>query len=294
MGSCSRRWLSLSVFVWAFAASASFAVDFDELSPLDTWAGIPSHPAKVNSVTKDASERILTLSGEWDFVTKQWPTGVAVAKCTEDAWWPTNEVRKLMVPGCWEAQGVGEPGTTVPWACFWDCSPRPIRHFYGGYGWCRKTVTLPTYWTGQRIWLKIGGTMSEGLFYVNGTPVARNHPYCGSSKFEITELVKPGEPVTVICGVCNLRPTRRGCAATCNHWGGIYRDVELEATPQTFIDDVWVRGDYDDRKAEAHVAIGGEVERWNGGKVWVSVEDVTVESQLKHSILKQTSKGQML
>jgi len=272
--------LGIRFFAVALNAASVLAFDPDSLLPLDTWAGIPAHPAKVNSVTKADSEPILSLSGEWDFVTKPWPTGVAAAKCTEDEWWPTNDVRKLTVPGCWESQGVGEPGTTVPWACFWDCSPKPIHHFYGGYGWYRKTVTLPISWADRRIWLKIGGTMSEGLFYVNGTPVARNHPYCGASKFEITHLVKAGEPVTVICGVCNLRPTRRGCAASCNHWGGIYRDVELEATPKTFIDDAWVRGDFDKRRAEAHVEIGGEMEPLKGGKVRVTVEDETADATL--------------
>ena len=272
----------LSLGAVLFAAAA--AERPEDLSPLDSWAGIPAHPAKVHSVIPNDPDKVLSLSGEWDFVTREWPTGISLGKCVEDEWWPTNKVRKLTVPGCWEAQGVGEAGTTVPWDCFWDCSPRPIRHLYRGYAWYRKTVRIPASWADGRVWLKIGGTMSEGVFYVNGTPVARNQPYCGSFKYDITSFVRPGGPVTVVVGVCNLRPSRRGCVASVNHWGGIYRDIELEVTPRDcWIDDAWVRGDFDGRCAEAHVEIAGNREEGIGKRIRVTVEDETVERAIEQS-----------
>ena len=42
-----------------------------------------------------------------------------------------------------------------------------------------------------------------------------------------------------------------------NHWCGIPRALELEATPGAFIDDAWARGDFDARRAEAHVEVEG-------------------------------------
>ncbi|MBP5285776.1 MAG: hypothetical protein ILO34_06665, partial [Kiritimatiellae bacterium] len=65
---------------------------------------------------------------------------------------------------------------------------------------------------------------------------------------------------TVAAQVSNLQPSRKGLMSAMHKWGGIYRDVEIEATPQTFIDDAWVRGDFDRREAEVHVAVCGDGE----------------------------------
>ena len=50
-------------------------------------------------------------------------------------------------------------------------------------------------------------------------------------------------------------PSRKGLFSAMHRWGGIYRDVEFEATPQTFIDDAWVRGLFDEKAAEVHVKV---------------------------------------
>ena len=52
-------------------------------------------------------------------------------------------------------------------------------------------------------------------------------------------------------------PSRKGLFSAMHRWGGIYRDVEFEATPQTFIDDAWVRGLFDEKSAEVHVTVNG-------------------------------------
>ena len=57
--------------------------------------------------------------------------------------------------------------------------------------------------------------------------------------------------------VKNDVPSRKGLFSAMHRWGGIYRDVEFEATPQTFIDDAGVRGLFDEKAAEVHVAVGG-------------------------------------
>ena len=155
------------------------------------------------------------------------------------------------------------------WFCQWDASPVAIRGYHSGDGWYRRTVRVPAEWKGRRVWLKTGWVNSMGWFWVNGEQVALEWNYCATHKYDITDLVKFGEDNMVVVQVNNEAPSHRGCMNSKNHWGGILRDLELEATPQVFIDDSWVRGDYDGRQAEAHVMVGGEVK---AGKVRVTVD----------------------
>ena len=93
------------------------------------------------------------------------------------------------------------------------------------------------------------------MFWANGQPVAYDESYCGTYKYEVTDFVTPGSNAVVTVEVMNMVPSRRGGQNSVNHWGGILRDIEFEATPQTFIDDAWVRGLFDEKTAEVHVTV---------------------------------------
>ena len=152
--------------------------------------------------------------------------------------WP--EARQIHVPGCWEAQGVGEPGFNQTRDCKWDHVPRELRHVYMGDAWYRKPFDVPAAWRGKRIWLKIGGVRSQGWFWVNSKPVAWVDNYCGTYKYDITDLVEPGTTAVVVAEVNNAIPSRKGLMSFSHRFGGLHRDVEIEATPDTIIDYAWV------------------------------------------------------
>ena len=221
-----------------------------------TWGGRGEHLAVVNPVMGIEEGSVISLRGEWEFLAKNmsapWRNGIWKHFYSEGKW---EGSRKINVPGCWEAQGVGAPGMSECWDAVWDNCKKPIRHKYMGDGWYRKTVGIPADWKDRRIWLKMGGVKSCGWFWVNGNQVALVDNYCGTYKYEITDLVAPGSNATIVAQVNNVRPSRKGLMSILHKWGGIYRDVELEATPLTFIDDAWVRGDFDGKCAEAHVAV---------------------------------------
>ena len=229
-----------------------------------TWGGREEHPAVVNPVMGNEEGCVVSLRGEWEFLAKNmsapWRNGIWKHFYRDEKWVGS---RKVDVPACWESQGIGEPGMSECWDAVWDNSRKPIRHKYMGDGWYRKTVVIPAEWKGRRIWLKVGGVKSCGWFWVNGRQVALVDSYCGAYKYEITDLVAPGSNATVVAQVNNVRPSRKGLMSLMHKWGGIYRDIELEATPQTFIDDAWIRGDFDGRKAEVKVTVEGEGRRAN-------------------------------
>lgn len=216
----------------AFCAAA----EEGSLSGVDTWGYRKALPAVVNPVARSPLQDTVSLRGEWEFVTQgvspnrhpKWRAFYAKA-------WPGS--RTIQVPGCWEAQGVGEPGMGDSWDCKWDHCAKPLRHIYQGEAWYRKTVDVPAAWQGKRVWLKVGGVRSQGWFWVNNTPVAWVDNYCGTYKYDITDLVRPGTQAVVVAAVNNVLPSRKGLMSAHHRFGGLYRDVEIEATPEMRIDD---------------------------------------------------------
>ena len=259
----------------ALAAMLAVAAQAEETENF-TWGGRDEHPAVVNPVLGEDASAVISLRGEWEF-----SNGARNVPVRNGIWehyyvrtW--KDSRKISVPAVWEAQGVGEPGDGECWDPVWDNNAKPIRHKYMGEGWYRKSVKIPAAWAGKRIWIKLGGVKSVGWVWVNGRQVALVDNYCATVKYEITDLVKPGEEATVVIDVDNRKPSRKGLMSAMHRWGGIYRDVELEATPQCFIDDAWVRGDFDRREAEVKVKVEGVgVERKVSLSLRATVEDET-------------------
>ena len=235
---------------------------------VDPWSGLERHPAVVNSVTAEKSGYCISLRGEWQF------TARPGLKASTRAWhdpeeWKRTGIRMIRVPGCWEAQGVGDAGMSRPWAVDWDSAVVPMNHVFNGRGWYLKKVVIPDGWKGRRVWLKIGGVSSEGIFTVNRREVARVNTYCGALKYDITPFVRFGAENEIFAEICNTVASRRGGSLHAHHWGGFWRDVELEATPMdVWIDDCWVRGDFDSMSARVETVLGGDT---NGVKVVVAM-----------------------
>lgn len=269
-----------------FCAGA-LEIDCNAVKGVDLWGGRPAHPAVVNPVTGQDPARVISLRGPWEFQR-------SASFVHNNAWGGTSRLvdpkpwgRTIEVPACWEAQGIGEPGMSESWSMKGDDNPKPVRHIHKGYGYYRRKVAIPEAWKDQRIWLKVGGAKSVGWFYVDGRPVACVDNFCGTYKYEITDLAQPGKDISVAAVVQNDIPSRKGLLSAMHRWGGLYRDVELEATPQVFVDDAWVRGNFDEQAAEVHVDVekGARVEK--GERVErilrVTVEGQTVEAPLNQS-----------
>jgi hypothetical protein len=208
-------------------------------------------PAVVNPVLRSPLRPILSLDGPWEFVTD--PAGVG----EEQQWFKPDhglpDKIAITVPGCWEAQGVGGPGNSTSVAP--ERSIRPLREAYVGTAWYRKETTVPKGWISKELWVKIGGVDAQGWFWVNGTYLGHNDCYCGTYKYRITDLAKAGEKVVIVAKVRNDVPSRKGLMGWIQRFGGLYRSVELEATPARFIDDAYVLGSFDERSCTVHVKL---------------------------------------
>ncbi len=244
-----------TLFLAALAVAASaFAAGRNAIFAKD-WGAPPSF-AVVNPVVRSPLADVVSLSGEWDFLQDARRFRLSVG---EGIWgsFPMDwsGARKIQVPGIWEVQGVGEPGPGVTWDCPWDCGDWDLKHVYVGPALYRKTVEIPERWDGKRVWLKVGGVRSTAQIWVNGQRAAQVDAYCGARKFDITPFVKPGKTAEIVAQVRNDVPSRVGLYGVNHHFGGFYRDVELEATPTVYVDDVWVRGDVNKKTAQIQVFV---------------------------------------
>ena len=260
----------------------------DDLAGFELWGMRPRHRAVVNAVLGSDRAALIDLCGEWEAMSKRYGPG---RNCfwkriqEDDDWAQWGKTCKLRIPGYAELQGVGEAGLSRPWACWWDCSQRPLAHVFEGSVWYRRTVRIPEGWRGKRVWLKIGGVSEQAWFWVNDVQVAWHESYCGTYKYEITDIVRPGESAKIVIEVSNAVGSRLGGTNSRNRWCGVMRALELEATPQVFMDDVWVRGDFDSRKAEVKV----EVDGWEKVKVAGEGEQRNGSFSLKATVEGETT-----
>jgi hypothetical protein len=205
-------------------------------------------PAVVNPVFRSTVRPWISLDGEWDFSLDPQDEGLQEGWFSPNHWQaPDSTLRKINVPAAWEAEGVGTSGLSHSTAR--EFARIPLRHEYAGVAWYRKTLNVPSAWQGKRAWLKIGGVDSKGWFWCNGSYLGHLHTYTsGGNKFEVTPFLKPGEN-TVVVRVDNQLNSRKGGVVWRDQFGGLYRSVELEATSQAYLDDVWGRPDFDNGRA---------------------------------------------
>ena len=116
------------------------------------------------------------------------------------------------------------------------------------YGvWYRRTVTLSETQCAQRSFIHFGAVDYECYVYINGKKAGYHKGGFTSFKFEITELVTPGENVITVNALDDTRnrliPTgkqcphyySRGCSYT--RTTGIWQTVWLDFTPRAYIRD---------------------------------------------------------
>ncbi len=208
-------------------------------------------PAVVNPVLRSPLRQTLSLDGIWDFAMDPSGQGEAQRWFSPEILLP-NSI-PIRVPGCWEAQGVGVTGNSTSVAP--ERSIRRLRGSYTGTAWYRKEFTLPREWAGKQVWLKLGGVHAEGWFWVTGRYVGHNACYCGTYKYNVTEFVQPGERVVIAAKIRNDVPSRKGLMGWIERFGGLYRSVELDATPGLLIDDAWATGELDQHRCIIHVKV---------------------------------------
>jgi beta-galactosidase len=214
-----------------------------------------------------AAERArVDLTGTWDFQLDPQDQGEAQGWHSRGGRFP----RTITVPGAWQAQGVGEPKGT-------------LRHDYAGAAWYRRTVAIPEAWQGKSLRFRIGGAHRYTTLYVNGQKIDEHRGFSAPFAFDVTGVVRPGEDNVFALRIVNpgavplegpreqkpIHPT--GMLNYLGNWGGIYGNVELQATDPRWIEQVYVRPDVERQIARFVVTVRNRATSAHAGEVHVSV-----------------------
>jgi beta-galactosidase len=190
----------------------------------------------------------LSLDGEWAFRFAPDDRGEQERWYSKEA---TGFDRRLTVPGCWDAQGVGE-------------ATDKMRHHAVGVGWYRRTVELPAEWSAKRVCLHVGGAHRSARVWVNGKLVGEHWGYPVAFRFDVTDFLEPGNAQTLVIAVDSRRhPERDPLTGTFDiidymhiDWGGIHEHVWLACTDDVWIEDAFVIPDPAHANAKVEVTVG--------------------------------------
>lgn len=132
----------------------------------------------------------------------------------------------------------------------------PTLRYYNGLMWYQRSFDAPVR-SGKRVFLRFGAVDYSAEVYLNGQLVGRHEGGSTPFSFEVTDILRDSNNNLVV-GVDSTRSPDT-IPPTVTDWeayGGITRDVRLVITPQTFIDDDFIRLTLDGQ-IKADVALEG-------------------------------------
>lgn len=189
----------------------------------------------------------MSLDGQWQF--RFAPDEQGETQRWFDSGAPFE--RAIKVPGCWDAQGVGEPTAKM-------------RHNAIGVGWYRRSFSVPKDWQGKQVRLIIGGVHRTAKVWVNGQFLGEHIGYPVGFDFDITTNLCAGEQSVVMAVDSRHDWSRDPLVGTFDvidfmdlDWGGIQEHVKLEALGNSWIDDAFVQPDPARKQATVALEFGG-------------------------------------
>jgi beta-galactosidase/beta-glucuronidase len=191
----------------------------------------------------------IDLDGEWKFRVD--PENVGQKEEWFNASIPFTET--ILVPGAWDAQGVGK-------------ETDKITNSYIGKAWYRRIVKIPSDWSGKKVFLRMGGVHRYADIWINGEHVQRHVGYVVGFDIDLTKYISPGDDITIAIRVDNEQDWEidalTGAFDVIDYmdinWGGIHQHVWIEARNSKWIEDVFVKPNVAESKIDLEVTLSTE------------------------------------
>ena len=135
--------------------------------------------------------------------------------------WP-----EIKVPSHWELAGFAPP---------------KYKRVDEGTGLYRTTFRLPESYQGRRVFLRFEGVLYSFEVWINGVNIGSWASSYNPATFEITDSVKPGVENLLAVRVTTRSKGYEFDENDCWALSGIYRDVVLFSTPQSYFEDFTAR-----------------------------------------------------
>ncbi|MFC3594823.1 glycoside hydrolase family 2 protein [Novosphingobium piscinae] len=185
------------------------------------------------------------LSGEWRYSIDPYRSGIAGFHGeTPDRGqqrWLDVDVRKAMAEDnrtLFEFDLAHSPAAQLPGS--WLAATPELRH-YQGLVWYQRSFTVAPGRKG-RTFLRFGAANYATVVYLNGQPLGRHEGGFTPFAFEATTALRDGEnQITIGVDSAATAATVPPPVTDWENYGGITREVRLVQTPETYVDDAWVR-----------------------------------------------------
>ena len=127
---------------------------------------------------------------------------------------------------------------TLPGA--WLAQSAEMRH-YQGLVWYQRSFAAPIARKG-RYFLRFGAANYASVVYINGKPLGRHEGGFTPFAFDVTPYLRDGANQVTIGVDSQATPTTVPPPVTdWENYGGVTRPIRLIHTPDTYVDDAWVR-----------------------------------------------------
>lgn len=192
--------------------------------------------------TRENSPWYLSLNGNWQFLLADAPETVDENFVRPD--FDASKWAKLPVPSNWTMHGYDRPHYTNVQMPFDTAPPNvPDENPTGCY---RTTFKVPKTWKNRRVVLHIGGAESVLYLWLNGQPVGMGKDTRLPQEFDLTPFLQHGK-TNLLCAVVVKWSDASFIEDQDQFWmGGIYRDVFLYATDETYLQDVFCTANLSD------------------------------------------------
>lgn len=233
-------------------------------------SGINREPARATSYSfesekgaltakREASCRMLSLNGEWDFYFAFKPADAPLDfyKSKVKGW------KKIEVPSNWELKGYDIPIYKSAVYPFRPVDPPRVPKDYNAVGSYQRSFTLPANWKDMNVTLHFGGVSSGFKVWLNGKFLGYGEDSCLPSEFNITPYLQAGENIV---SVQVIRWSDGAYLEDQDHWrmSGIQREVLLLAEPKVRIADFHWQAKLDKEYKDAVLSIRPRIENTTG------------------------------
>lgn len=188
-----------------------------------------------------------TLNGNWKFKWLKKPQDVPkefYKKDLADSYW-----EDIQVPSVWQMQGYGHALYRNPTTDFSPFDPPRVPDNFNPTGIYKREFKLPKNWIDERVIIHFSGVKSAYWLWVNDNYVGFDKGSMTSAEFDISKYLKSGTNTVAVMAV---RWSDGTYLELQDMWrfSGIYRDVFLYKTKETFIEDYQIttnlKNDYSD------------------------------------------------
>ena len=201
---------------------------------------------------KEQYREYIDLKGEWQFALDYSAVGI------EEKWNLSDLNDSIQLPGTTDLNHKGFLNK--------DTTTMHLNRVYKyeGPAWYRKKVVIPKNYEGKHIQLFLERTKSSKI-WVDSTLVGGSSILQSPHQFDLTEYLTPGTHYITIQIDNSLKLTPYGNVHiysddTQTNWNGIIGKIYLEVTPKTYISNLQVYPDIDQKKIDIKMEIENQLD----------------------------------